>query len=314
MGRPSRHYLHQEHYQEEAKEYRNHLLILGYKEDTVNAKYLYIKEFFSFLEQIGIYQIQKITPKEIANYHEYIQNRNSFRSGKPLKAKTIYDQMRSIQMYLGCALDLEKIQLNPASHLKFSYPNEKVERFIFSQNQIQELYEASDVQEKAILNIGYGCGLRVQEISNLNKEDIRLSENIIIVQKGKNSKRRIVPISDKIREELEEFIFSNENKAEVRHPIKQLFSNNKGRRMQEWGFNGRLKKLILKTQFGENFTSEELNKIGIHNLRHSIATHLLENGMKLEQVQLFLGHSHIESTEIYTHINQNQINNLCNDS
>ena len=80
--------------------------------------------------------------------------------------------------------------------------------------------------------------------------------------------------------------------------------------MQEWGFNARLKQLILKTKFGKEFTSEELNRIGIHSLRHSIATHLLENGMKLEQVQKFLGHSHIESTEIYTHITQNQINNM----
>jgi len=71
-----------------------------------------------------------------------------------------------------------------------------------------------------------------------------------------------------------------------------------------------LKALILRTDFGKEFTQEELNKIGIHSLRHSIATHLLENGMPLEQVQIFLGHSHIESTEIYTHINQNQINEL----
>ena len=71
-----------------------------------------------------------------------------------------------------------------------------------------------------------------------------------------------------------------------------------------WKKNGR------GTEFGQKLTTEELNKIGIHSLRHSIATHLLENGMKLEQVQKFLGHSHIESTEIYTHITQEQINNI----
>ena len=80
--------------------------------------------------------------------------------------------------------------------------------------------------------------------------------------------------------------------------------------MQEWTFNKILKELISKTKFGQRFSTEELNKIGIHSLRHSIATHLLENGMKIEQVQTFLGHSHIESTEIYTHINQNQINEI----
>ena len=80
--------------------------------------------------------------------------------------------------------------------------------------------------------------------------------------------------------------------------------------MQEWTFNKILKELINKTSFGQSFSIEEMHKIGIHSLRHSIATHLLENGMKLEQVQIFLGHSHMESTEIYTHINQNQLNEL----
>jgi integrase/recombinase XerD len=304
MGAPSRHQLHQEHYEEESKEYRNHLLILGYKEDTVNAKYLYLKEFFSFLEQIGIYQIQKITPKEIANYYEYIQNRNSFRSGKPLKTKTIYDQMRSIQMYLGYALDLGKIKINPSSHLKFSYPNEKVERIIFTQSEIKELYKVANLQEKAILNIGYGCGLRVQEISDLNKEDVRFRENLVIVQKGKNSKRRVIPISQKIAEELEEFIFLSEETQ------KEIFVNKKGVRMQEWTFNSTLKTLIRKADFSKKYSEKEMQNIGIHSLRHSIATHLLENGMKLEQVQTFLGHSHIESTEIYVHVSQNQLNNL----
>ena len=80
--------------------------------------------------------------------------------------------------------------------------------------------------------------------------------------------------------------------------------------MQEWTFNKALKTLILKTEFGEKMPAEALRKIGIHNLRHSIATHLLENGMKLEQVQKFLGHSHIESTEIYTHITNEQLKNM----
>ncbi len=308
MGAPSKHKIHSENYQEQAINYKKYLDILGLKNETTQSRHLYLKEFLSWLEKQKVLEIKEVTPKEIADYHYYLQNKISQRTGKPIKEKTVYDNMRNLQQYLGYLLEIGTLKKSPASHLKFSYPNEKVERFIFSQNQIHELYEVADLQEKAILNIGYGCALRVQEISDLNKEDIRLSENIVIVQKGKNNKRRIVPINDKIREELEEFIFSNENKSSA------VFLNNKLRRMQEWGFNARLKQLILKTEFGKQLTSEELNKIGFHNLRHSIATHLLENGMKLEQVQKFLGHSHIESTEIYTHITQNQINNLCDDS
>jgi integrase/recombinase XerD len=306
MGAPSKHKIYTEFYQEQAVNYKKHLDILGLNPETTQARYLYLREFFSYLENNKIFTIKQVTPKEIAQYNDYLKVKKSQRTGKALKQKSIYDHMRNLQQYFGYLLEIETIKSNPASHLKFTAVSENVERFIFSQDQIQELYKVANLEEKAILNIGYGCGLRVQEMSDLNKEDIRFSENLVIVQKGKNSKRRLVPISDKIKTELEEFIFSNEKKTN------EIFVHSKGQRMQTGTLNKRLKNLIHKAKLNLNET--ELNTIGIHNLRHSIATHLLQNGMKLEQVQKFLGHSHIESTEIYTHITQNQINNLCNET
>ena len=302
MGAPSKHKIYTEFYQEQAVNYKKHLDILGLNPETTQARYLYLREFFSYLENNKIFEIKEVTPKEIADYNDYLKAKKSQRTGKALKQKSIYDHMRNLQQYFGYLLEIETIKSNPASHLKFTAVSENVERFIFSQDQIQALYQVANLEEKAILNIGYGCGLRVQEMSDLNKEDIRFSENLVIVQKGKNSKRRLVPISDKIKTELEEFIFSTDKKQ------KELFINSKKRRMQQWTFNSTLKNIILKAKLNLNET--ELNTIGIHNLRHSIATHLLQNGMKLEQVQKFLGHSHIESTEIYTHITASQLKDL----
>ncbi|QMU66148.1 MAG: tyrosine-type recombinase/integrase [Flavobacteriaceae bacterium] len=307
MGAPSKHKIHTETYQNYIINYKRHLDILGLNHLTTQTRYLYLKEFFSWLESNNIYKIEKVTTQDISSYHEYLKGKISQRTNLPIKQKSRYDHMRNLQQFLGHLLELNIIKSSPASHLKFTNPTEKIERFIFSQNQIKELYKVANKQETAVLHIGYGCGLRVQELSNLNKVDIRITERLIIVEKGKNSKRRLVPISKKVAEELD-FFLSNENKSI------EVFTNNKGFRMQEWTFNSLLKTLILKTEFGKNLTAEELKKIGIHNLRHSIATHLLENGMKLEQVQTFLGHSHIESTEIYTHISQKQINNLYDNS
>lgn len=306
--RQSRYTLYNETYQSEATEYRNYLLLLGYADETCQSRYLYLKEFFNWLEEIGIYQLQHITAVEIANFYEYIENRQSTRTKEKLKLKSVYDIMRCVQTFLGYALDMGKLKTNPASHLKFSYPDEEVERKIFTQEEIQQLYQATHTeQERAILHIAYGCGLRVQEISQLNKEDLRLTENLVIVQKGKNSKRRLVPINEKVSQELNFFLSSEEV---LQGTGKAVFTHSKGGRMQQWTLNKLLKKLVLRTDFGKELSSEELNKIGIHSLRHSIATHLLQNGMKLEQVQQFLGHSHIESTEVYTHISQEQINEL----
>lgn len=305
MGVPSRHSIYSEFYQQQAKGYRDYLLLLGYAKETCQARYLYLKEFFSWLEEIGIYHLQAVTATETTNFYEYIQNRESNRTGQLLKRKTVYDIMRCVQVYLGYALHLGTIRTNPASHLKFPYPDERAQRMIFSQEEIRALYRACETpQERVLLHMGYGCGLRVHEISQLGKEDLRLTENLIIVQKGKNSKRRLVPVNETVSRELQEFILLSEVKQ------KAVLLNSKGTRMQPWTLNSTLKSTIRRTGFGRRLTPEELNKIGIHTLRHSIATHLLENGMKLQQVQLFLGHSHIESTEIYTHVNQNQINRL----
>ena len=115
------------------------------------------------MEETGIYQLQYITAVEISNFYEYIENRESTRTKERLKLKSVYDIMRCVQTFLGYALDLGKLKTNPASHLKFSYPDEEVERQIFTQDEIQQLYGATQTeQEKAILHIAYGCGLRVQ--------------------------------------------------------------------------------------------------------------------------------------------------------
>ncbi len=305
MARPSSIQLHKERYQEETINYKNFLLLLGYKPATCQQRYLYLKEFFNFLELHKIYELEQISPYHITLFYSYIQNRKSLKDGNILRSKTRWEHMRIVQMFLGYALDLGKITTNPASTFKFTYQKELVERIIFTQEQIKELFTVSNDQEKAILNIAYGCGLRVGELVKLNKEDIRFTENILIVQSGKNSKRRLIPIKEELKQELQVFIENQEQLTD-----NAFFINSKKGRMQEWTFNKLFKRIIKKTTFGKKLTQEQISKIGIHSLRHSIATHLIENGMPLEQVQTFLGHSYIESTEVYTHISQEQLNKL----
>ena len=291
-------------YQEEAENYKKHLLILGYNPNTCLSRYLYLKQFFSWLESLQINQLEQITPKNIVDYQSFIKTQKNTRTKENLVKETIYSRLRNIQNYFGYALELGKLKTNPASSFKFYTSKEQAERIIFTQNQIKELYKnCENEQEKMILNIAYGCGLRVGEMVKLNKKDIDLQENRLVVESGKNNKRRIVPITNQIVIELK--LFLNENKE-----TKPIFLNVEGNRMQKWSFNLILKKLIDKTNFGKRFKPLELNKIGMHTLRHSIATHLLENGMKLEQVQTFLGHSNLETTQVYTHINQQQINEI----
>lgn len=239
MGAPTRHRVYQKNYEQEALDHRNYLLLLGFSVKTCQAKYLHLKEFFSWLEQIGIYQLEHITSLEINHFYEYIQHRKSLQTQERLKQKTVCDLMRCVQVFLSQCVVLGKLDSSPASHLKFSYVGEDVARKILTQSDIKELYEVTEnEQEKAMLHLGYGAGLRVHEISLLNPQDLQLSENLVVVQKGKNSQRRLVPLSSKICQELVLFAESQSIKSEK----SPLFTNQKGRRMQPWTFNSMLKK------------------------------------------------------------------------
>ncbi len=307
-------HLHNKTYQEQATNYKKQLDNLGYSKHTSQARYLYLKLFFSWLEYLQINQLEQVTPKNIIEYQEKLQQQKNKRTGENLSKENIYNQLRNIQSYFGYALEIELLKINPASSFKFYTPKEQSQRIIFTQNQIKELYKVAQTQqEQMILNIAYGCGLRVGEMVKLGKKDVKLHQNRLIVESGKNNKRRLVPITNQIVKEIKDYLKNQENQHYTANK-EHFFSNIEGNRMQKWSFNLLLKKLIDKTNFGKRFTRQELNKIGMHTLRHSIATHLLENGMKLEQVQTFLGHSNVETTQVYTHINQQQLKILEDDT
>jgi integrase/recombinase XerD len=268
------------------------------------------------MESRKVFELQDITSFEVSEFYSHLKVRKNRRTGQPLTEKFVFRIVRSVQEYFGYALAVGKIAAHPASHLRLRSRRRRAARHIFTQSDIGELYRTAEtLQERAILHVGYGCGLRVSEISALNIDDIRTRENTVIVRSGKMGKSRIIPISQKISDELKEFIFSFERKndlsfGKVPADAGYVFYDHKARRMKQWTLNKRLKEMIKRTKFGKRLTDEQLTKIGVHTLRHSIATHLLENGMRLRLVQSFLGHNQVETTEIYTHIRQYQINHL----
>ncbi len=279
------------------RDYYNYLLIKGYVEETAKKRYLDVREFLEFTNK----DFRKITESDVLKYYEFLKQRpNKIKKGRTLKPNSILHFIRAIHGFYEMLFELGKLPNLLQINIPYpkNYENDFV-REILTQKEIQQLYETAELKERVILNLAYGCGLRVAELVAVNREDIYLKENLLIVPKGKFSKRRIVPFTEKIRKDFEEFIFSSENKN-------SLISNSKGDRMQEWTYNSTLKKLLKNIKISE----ERVKKISIHSLRHSIATHLLENGMELEKVRDFLGHSQLETTEIYTHINKNQLKNL----
>ena len=185
-------------------------------------------------------------------------------------------------------------------------PKETPNREILTQDEIKALYNAIDetflgLRDRAMLNVYYGCGLRSKEGIELNVDDVMTDRKLVYVRKGKNYHERYVPFTQRQKKDFEIYLKSCRNEL-IRTKDEDLpagrqeafLVNNQGKRVSSTILHKRLKALAKAA--GINKT------VGLHMLRHSIATHLLQSGMKIEDIATFLGHKNIESTQRYTHI------------
>ena len=143
---------------------------------------------------------------------------------------------------------------------------------------------------RAIFALFYGCGLRRSEGYKLQIKDIDFDKKTVFVKQGKNYKDRIIPMSAGVYKELQDYVYNYRHRIKLNH--NRLFNCHKH-------VLGNKLKYLQNTCEDENIKAKRLS---LHVLRHSIATHLLQNGMSIENIALFLGHSCLDTTQIYTHL------------
>lgn len=311
MGKPSKIVVQNKEFRKIAESYYSYVQKLGYIQPTCRSKYLSLTLFLHWLERQGITKIQNLTTKEITSYYQYISTQVNVRTGNQLHLKTSHSHMINVREMLVQMQSQGQISSNPFNTLKFPYPISQTSRVALLQEEIKSLYEATENDwERAMLSLAYGCGLRANELVECNCEDIKIRDKILIVQKGKGNKRRVVPISSGVAKDLQNYYYNERIKRSEGRDFKSeenaFMLHIRGGRVHQDTFNKYLKRIIERTK---NQSIIEKN-ITLHNLRHSIATHLLQQGMSVEQVRDFLGHSQLESTQIYTHVNQQQLKKL----
>lgn len=157
------------------------------------------------------------------------------------------------------------------------------------------------LRNMALLELIYGSGLRVSELLDIQMEDIHINQGYVVV-KGKGAKERIVPISDMSMIALRNYMVKGRDILLGDIKSTYLFLNQNGERLSRQGFFKLLKKL--------SHDAGVQTECSPHTLRHSFATHLLENGMDLRTLQSLLGHEDISTTQIYTHISQKRIKEI----
>jgi integrase/recombinase XerD len=187
---------------------------------------------------------------------------------------------------------------------------QRKEIIVLSVEEIKELFELTKretnnekeevllARDRAMLVVYYSCGLRRNEGINVSIDDINFDTRILHVRKGKNYKERFVPFNKTNAEYLKQWIYDYRNKIVKDKKEHRLFVGLRGERTISGTLYTRLQ--LLKQQSENIELTEKI--IGLHTLRHSIATHLLKAGMSVEKIAKFLGHSSLESTQIYTHL------------
>jgi len=280
------------------------LKILGYSGTTVKNYPKMLQEFFFHLEKIGIRSVEKINQQVIDEYTGWIKIRPNQRGAGALSESQINKHLGVLEKFK------EYIEQKENKKLPYEITRLKRERNpevdFLEEQEIKALYNATDetphgYRDRAMLSIFYGCGLRRNEGTQLDVDHILIERKMVLVTQPKNNYERHVPIAGKhflyITQYIETarpFFLSLKSKEQA------LFISERAQRITPDQLYKRLERLVQLS--GINKTA------GIHTLRHSIATHLLKKGMELENIALFLGHRSLDSTQVYTHVLNENLN------
>lgn len=275
----------------------SHYTIENYKRD--------IQEFFLFLNEQGI---EDITSVEYLDVRLYLTNLYE----KKLSKRTVARKtscLRSLYKFLLCEGDVKD---NPFSLASLPKKDQRLPRFLY-EKEMDQLFSSLKkdspigIRNNALLELLYATGIRVSECCDIKLQDIDLSLGTVLIH-GKGKKDRYVPVGRYAQEAIDLYIrtarmelTSSDAKAHV-----YLFVNFRGDPLTPRGVRYILNELIKK--------SAADGSLHPHMLRHSFATHLLNNGADIRTVQELLGHSKISSTQVYTHVTKDQLKKVYNAS
>ena len=280
--------------------YKEWLGVLGYVPSSAVNLPRRIAEMFAWLEQNNINQLSAITRNHINTYYESLKTKKSNQTGELLKNNTLNGIIRNLKLFNHYLEETNQGFLPIDLHYEVK---QEPEREILTKEEIKALYNATDdsilgLRDRAILSVYYGCGLRSNEGVYLDTEDILLGKRLLYVRKGKQYKERYVPFVESQQTDFKLYLKEYRSQIVKNETEKAFLVNNQGTRIGYSTLSKILKRLIERAGIEKT--------IGMHTLRHSIATHLLQSGMNIEDIATFLGHKQISSTQIYTHIAHEQ--------
>jgi integrase/recombinase XerD len=265
----------------------------GLAQNTIISYRYDLIKYINFLKKNNISSFNQTKKDLVNNYFVYLRKKN-------LEINSISRNLVAVKMLYRFLLIEGFIKEDITGLIEFPRMSKKLPH-VLSLREINLLLDKANfksnlgLRDQAILELLYATGMRVSELIYLKIDDINM-ENRMLKCLGKGSKERIIPFGSKAYQSLRLYLDKVRQKL-VKNPNEDiLFLNNRGERLSRQGIFYLVKKYVRKARIEKKITP--------HTLRHTLATHLLENGADLRSVQEMLGHSDISTTQIYTHVSR----------
>ncbi|RLQ90636.1 site-specific tyrosine recombinase XerD [Falsibacillus albus] len=273
----------------------------GLAKNTVVSYERDLKNYLKYLLNVEVVSsLNDVSRVHIVQFLGHLKNQ-----GKSVR--TVARHVASIRSFHQFLLREKAVDQDPSVHIESPQQGRTLPK-VLSLGEVESLLEAPvdappfGIRDKAMLEILYATGIRVSELISLNVDDVHLTMGFVRCI-GKGNKERIIPLGRTAASALEDYL--KDGRTKLRSPkykTDALFLNHHGNGLTRQGFWKILKGLAKKANIEKDLTP--------HTLRHSFATHLLENGADLRAVQEMLGHADISTTQIYTHVTKTRLKDV----
>ena len=270
----------------------------GLSANTIAAYSSDLRSFQDYLRQSGVRLWREVSHGSVSGYIQQL--------GPSFSPRSRARRLAALRTFFRFLQKAGLIEGNPASLVQFPKLGPQLPKALTSA-QIESLLSQPDSskplgqRDRAMFELLYGCGLRVSELAELQLRQVVLEPGYLIVR-GKGEKERLVPMGELASECLRTYLGDGRIKLLKKGAVAEVFVNGRGRSISRQGIWKIIKARARKAAIAEEITP--------HMLRHSFATHLLENGADLRSLQVMLGHADISTTQIYTHVARERLKEI----
>lgn len=273
-------------------------LVKGWSQRTREAYCQELKPFFAYLERQGVTQLGRLTRSHLEGYRLELSQLQF--QGKPITAKTQQAKLCAVKSFVKFLYRENFLLLDVGAEFEVPSGPRGLPRAVLSEGEVLQLLETPEtdtvrgLRDRAILELLYGTGLRNTELRELMLQHLDLSNGVVRIERGKGNKARVLPLGEEAQAWLEEYLEKSRPEL-ARDPEKTwVFLTNWGAQLTRKWLSFRVSQIAKKAGLPKTSTP--------HVLRHSCATHMLRRGAGVRHLQTLLGHSCLNTTQIYTRV------------